>query len=418
MFSIFKGAQIELWRSKITLFFVLLFPSLLIFILGTMLTNLDNPDGAIRPFELAYVIDSDDPVTVRTAETIIEQFADVDQVNFSEGTSLASVERRLEEGELGAVVVFTEPFGIEIHEGSGGTQNRAVRSIFDGVARLYGTISVVMSEMSDSAASAVPAEVGSPAGSGGSVASGASALDAPAMLDTPGAGIAPVDSGALISSALASFDTAPSRVEEKTYGISRTMIDYYAIAMIVMIFFMNSAIGGASTFYSQRKDGTLRRILASPQSRASVYLQMVLQSVPQNLLQVLAAMLISTAFFNAHYAATWQLNVLLFVMLLAVGCAVSSVFLVLGIFIRANPMLVLMPVMWVLLFISGTFSKQIFIPGVTSIMPPYLIQSAAFDLTLFGSIGPSVVVLLVSLALIAISTLLGCVLINRKDVAS
>jgi ABC-2 type transport system permease protein len=196
------------------------------------------------------------------------------------------------------------------------------------------------------------------------------------------------------------------------------MIDYYAIAMIVMIFFMNSAIGGASMFYSQRKDGTLRRILASPQSRASIYLQMVLQAVPQNLLQVLAAMLISVTVFDAHYAATWQLNVLLFVMLLAVGCAVSSLFLVLGIFIRVNPMLVLMPVMWIVLFMSGTFSKQIFIPGFTTIMPPYLIQTAAFDLTLFGAVGPSVVVLLVSLALIAASTLFGCVLMSRRDVAA
>jgi ABC-2 type transport system permease protein len=379
MFSIFKGAQIELWRSKINLFFILLFPSLLIFILGTMLTNLDNPEWTIEPFELAYVIDSEDPVTVRTAETVIAQFEDVEQVNFSESASLASVQRRLEEGELGAVVVFTEPFGIEIHEGSsatrsGATQNRAVRSLFDGVARLYGTINVVMSEAS-----------------GG------------------------VDPSALVTSSLASLDVAPVRVEEKTYGISRTMIDYYAITMIIMMFLMGNTNSGASTFYSQRKDGTLRRILASPQSRVSVYLQMVLQSVPYNLLQILVAMSVSVIFFDAHYAATWQLNVLLFVMLLAVGLAVSSLFLAIGIFIRVNPMLVLVPVTWALLFVSGTFSKQIFIPGVTTVSPPYLVQTAAFDLTLFGNIGPSVVVLLVSLAVIAVSTLVGCILINRKE---
>jgi ABC-2 type transport system permease protein len=372
MFSIFKGAQIELWRSKITLFFILFFPSILIFILGTMLTNLDNPDETIEPFELAYVIDSNDPVTVQTAEAIIEQFEDVEQVNFSESTSLASVEQRLEEGELGAVVVFTEPFGIEIHEGPRATQNRAVRSIFDGVARLYGTISAVMSE-------------------------GAGTID---------------------PNVLASFDTAPSRVKENTYGISRTMIDYYAIAMIVMMFFMGSATSGASTFYNQRKNGTLRRVLASPQSRVSIYLQMVLQSIPQNLAQILVAMLISVVFFDAHYATTWQLNALLFVMLFVVGFAVSSLFLAIGIFVRVNPMIVFVPVMWVFLFISGTFSKEIFIPGITTISPPYLIQTAAFDLTLFGNIGPSVTVLLVSLALSLVSILFGCVLIRRKDVAS
>jgi ABC-2 type transport system permease protein len=374
MFSIFKGAQIELLRSKFTLFFSLLFPSLMVFILGTMLTNLDNPEGTIRPFELAYIIDSDDPVTVRTAETVVAQFEDVEQVNFVESASLVSAEQRLKEGELGAVVVFAEPFGIEIREGLDETQNRAVRSIFDGVARLYGTINVVMSKASDG-----------------------------------------TDPSALVASSLASLEIAPVRVEEKTYGISRTMIDYYAISMVVMIFFMSSAISSASTFYGQRRDGTLRRVLASPQSRVSVYLQMVLQSIPQNLVQILVVMLVSVAVFDAHYAATWQLNVLLFVMLFAVGFAVSSIFLVLGIFIRVNPMLVIMPVMWVLLFMSGTFSKQIFIPGVTTVSPPYLVQTAAFDLTLFGNIGPSVVVLFVSLALIAVSTLVGCMLINRKE---
>jgi ABC-2 type transport system permease protein len=369
VFSIFKGAQIELWRSKIGLFFILLFPSLLVFILGTMLANLDNPDWTIEPFELAYVIDSDDPATVQAAEAVIVQFEDVEQVSFVEGASLVAVERQLQEGELGAAVVFTEPFGIEIHEGADATQNRAVRSIFDGVAHLYGTVGVAMSEAS----------------------------------------------GGFDPNVIANLATGQPRIEEKTYGVSRTMIDYYAITMIVMIFLMGNAISSASSFYNQRKDGTLRRILASPQSRVSVYLQMVLQSVPQNLVQVLAAMFISVTFFGARYAATWQLNVLLFAMLFVVGLAVSSLFLLLGIFIRVNPMLVLMPLTWVLLFVSGSFSKEIFIPGVTTVSPPWLVQTAAFDLTLFGNVGPSVVVSLVSLALIAASTLAGCLLINRKE---
>jgi ABC-2 type transport system permease protein len=408
VFSIFKGAQIELLRSKITLFFILAFPALLIFILGTMLANLDNPDEEIVSFELAYLIDSDDPLTIQTAETIIEQFDDVEQVNFSESTDLSYAKQQLAEGVLGALVVFTEPFGIEIYEGFGVTQNRAVRSIFDGVARLYGTVGVVMSEM-PAAAPAAPGDTAAPPDTAA----------APAPPDTAASA-----SGALTGTTFdpADYLNAPvasqPRVEEKTYGVSRTMIDYYAIAMIVMIFFMGSAVGGASTFYTMRKEGTLRRILASPQKRVSIYLQMVLQFVPQNLAQVLAAMLISTTFFGAHYALTWQLNLLLFVMLFFVGLAVSSLFLVLGIFIRVNPTLVLIPVIWVLLFASGTFSKEIFIPGFTTVMPAYLIQTAAFDLTLFGTVGPSVTVLLVSFGVIVASTLFGCALINRKDVAS
>jgi ABC-type multidrug transport system permease subunit len=229
---------------------------------------------------------------------------------------------------------------------------------------------------------------------------------------------APATNAASMTTPAADLTALQPRVEEKTYGISRTMIDYYAITMIVMMFFMGNAISSASAFYNQRKDGTLRRILASPQRKVSIYLQMVLQSVPQNLAQVLVAMLISVTVFGAHYAVSWQLNVLLFVMLFIAGFAASSLFLVLGIFIRVNPMLVFVPVMWVFLFVSGTFSKQIFIPGFTTVMPPYLIQTAAFDLTLFGNIGPSIIVVFVSIALIVASTLLGCALIRRKDVAT
>jgi ABC-2 type transport system permease protein len=411
VFSIFIGSQKELLRSKITLFFILAFPSLLIFILGTMLANLDNPDEVVEPFELAYIINSDDPTTVQTAESIIEQFEDVEQVNFSKSTDLAFAKQRLEEDQLGAVVVFTEPFGIEIHEGYDDVRNRAVRSIFDSVARLYGVVGVVMSETSagDPASVADAARVVDPAG----VVDPAPAVDPASVADPAGAAAAlvnPSDFSALVAK--------QPRVEEKIYGVSRTMIDYYAITMIVMMFFMGSAIGGASAFYLQRRDGTLRRILASPQSRVSIYLQMMLQSVPQNLIQVLSAMLLSVFLFDAHYALTWQLNLLLFVMLFFAGLAVSSFFLALGILIRFNPMLVLIPVMWVVLFVSGSFSKEIFIPGVTTVMPAYLIQTAAFDLTLFGGVHSSITVVMVSLAVIVVSTLFGCALISRRDVAS
>jgi ABC-2 type transport system permease protein len=365
--GIFIGQQKELLRDKAALFMSLLFPTLLVFILGTLLGNLDNPDRAVEPFRLAYVINSDEPATVQTVQAIIEQFDSAEQVEFTQLDSLADIEQPLAEGELGAVVEFKEPFAIQIHEGKDPTQNRVVRTIFEGVARLHASVTVVMTSADLTA-------------------------------------LTPADS--------------PVRVQEQTYGVSRTMMDYYAITMIVMIFFLGSASAAASTFYQMRKDGTLRRTLASPTNRVSVYLQLLISNIPLNILQVGVVMIVSSAFLGVHYAATWQLNLLLFTMLAVAGTAFSSLFLLLGMFIKVNPTVAILPLMWVLLFLSGTFSKEIFVPGLTELMPPYLIQTAAFDLTLFGHTGQALAVLAASGALIIISTFIGNFIFSRKDVTS
>jgi hypothetical protein len=92
--------------------------------------------------------------------------------------------------------------------------------------------------------------------------------------------------------------------------------------------------------------------------------------------------------------------------------------LLIGIFVRFNPTLLLMPIMWPMLFLCGTFSKDITIAGVSEYLPPTIIQQAAFDLTLFGQTSRAISVLLVSLVLIVISTVIGSVLFNKKEVTS
>ncbi|MDR2108659.1 MAG: ABC transporter permease [Coriobacteriales bacterium] len=409
MFSIFIEQQMELWRNKGSLFFIVLFPTLLVFILGTMLSNLDNPDETVVHFQLGYVIDTNDPAVTTTAEAIINQFVDVEQISFTRGNDLGAARQQLAAEELGAVVVFRSPFAVEILEGRSIAQNRAVRAIFEGVTRLYGTLTVVQA-----AASAPPAAAGAgTAAPGAAAAASLSTAEPPAATGAAGTA-APAATNPLEALAGAA---AASRVEEQTYGVSRTMIDYYAITMIVMMFLMGSATSAASQIYQSRKDGTLRRLLASPISRVSIYLQTLAANIPVNILQVGIVMLASTLFLGAHYAATWQLNVLLFTTLFAAGFATSAIFLALGIFIRFSPWPLFMPVMWVLLFLSGSFSKEIYVPGLTELMPPRIIQNAAFELTLFGHTQPALNVLLVSLGLITLSAVVGSALFRRKEVA-
>ena len=398
MFSIFKGFQIDIARDKGTLFFTAIFPTLMVFILGTMLASLDNPDSVIKPIEIAYYIDSEDPYVESTAKRIIDEFDGIEQITFTLSADPSQTKLQLERGEMTSLVVFKDALDIEIYDGLNLIENRAVHSIFTSVTRMYGSMSAISSMAMLDYLAALPEQ-------------------SSAQIPGPGASALNV---AIIDSATADISTLldGSRVSEKNYGISRTMIDYYAVTMIVMMLFMGSFMSGASAFYDSKKNGTLRRVLVSPLKRSSVFLQYMLSMIPLNLVQIIIVMVFSSTFFGAHYAMGWQLNVLLFAMLFVAGLACSSISLIIGIFIRFNPMVLLMPVMWPLLFLCGTFSKDISIPGVSEYLPPSLIQSAAFDLTLFGKTSSSLAVLLVSLVIVVAAAIVGSLLFNRKEVAS
>jgi len=407
MLSIFIGAQIDLFRDKASMFFVVIFPPLLVFILGTMLASLDNPDSVIEPMTIAYYVDSDSPEVKLTAEAIIKEFDDIEQVDFVASANPAQAKAQVEAGELAALVIFKEPLALEIHEGLDPIKNKAVYSIFTSISRIYGCLVSVMSfGLLDSF----------------SELSGGAEIDLSQMeqafLQNASAGSpsSSISSGSSTPDISTAFDG--SRIQEKNYGINRTMIDYYAITMIVMMFFMGSFFSGAMTLYQSRKDGTLKRVLVSPQSRGSIYLQHAVSMVPLNLLQISIIMAASSLLFGAQYAATWQLNLLLFAMLFVVSIACSCISMILGMFIKFSPIILLMPIIWPMLFLCGTFSKEIFIPGVSNYLPPSIIQQAAFDITLFGDTSRGMAVLLVSAALVVLSTVIGAALFNKKDVAS
>ena len=203
-------------------------------------------------------------------------------------------------------------------------------------------------------------------------------------------------------------------IKEKDVDFSRSMIDYYAVTMLVMIIFMSASIGGANIIYEGRKTGTLSRMMISPKNRTNLYIQTALSSLPQTFIQALAVMIPSVFIFGAHYSDNMNDNIILFVMFVAVGAAIGSAFTLIGIFIKSNPSMVIMPIMWVLMFISGTFSKEIYIKGVTERMPIWLIQNAAFDLTVFGNNEKAVTVMIVSAIIVVLATGAGAFLFRRK----
>ena len=197
---------------------------------------------------------------------------------------------------------------------------------------------------------------------------------------------------------------------------NRTMLDYYAVTMLVMTLFLGGSMGGSAFIYEGRKNGTLRRMMASPKNRASIYVQSVLGSLPQTVLQIGVIMSFSFLAFGARYADSFASNLLLVAMFLMVGMSVAALFTLIGIFIKTNPSYIIMPLMWTMMFVSGTYSKEIYIEGVTTRMPMWLVQNAAFDLTVFGRGEKSVQVICVSAAIFLIATAAGALLFRKKEI--
>lgn len=354
----------EFFRDKANLFFILLFPSLLVFLLGNLLAFMDESDNAVGTMNVQYSVETTDPSGLAAIGAFLDGIGDNADFSIQKTDEIGQAKQLVSEGKLDAAVVFEQPLGVSIYEGSDTIKNRALRSMFTAFSKTANAAATVQ-EKAPQALAGLGAEEGS------------------------------------------------EFVQQKDLGVNRTMLDYYAVAMTVMILFMGG-MGGALSLQGERRDGTLNRLLVSPKNRAVLYVQKVLGSIPQAFLQVTVVMLSSTLLFGAHYAAAWQHNLLLFAMFFVCGLAVIAVCALVGIFIKVNAMVLMMPVFWGLMFLSGTFSKEIYVEGLTNRSPLYLIQNAAFDLTVFGRTQRVWVVLAVAAAVFLLALAVGTVLFLRK----
>jgi hypothetical protein len=68
-----------------------------------------------------------------------------------------------------------------------------------------------------------------------------------------------------------------------------------------------------------------------------------------------------------------------------------------------------------MMFFGGTYSKEIYVKGISDAMPVYQVQEAAFDLAVFGNYGRSLSVIAVSLVTMIIALILGAWIFSRKE---
>jgi ABC-2 type transport system permease protein len=366
MFAILKKEITEFLREKTNVFFYLLFPVLLVFLLGSFLGNLDKAEAVIGEIQVQYAIETEDPQTLTSVEAFIDAIKADGTMVMEKTGDVAAAKTAVAEGKISAVIVFEEPLGIQIWEGSNRINNRAITAVMKGFAQTSQAISAVAVTASETL-------------------------------------------GQLDSSAM---DT--DHVSPKDLGVNRTMLDYYAIAMLIMLTMMCS-MSGAYAFTRERASKTLNRLILSPKNRWALYLQKIFGTIPQIILQISIMMVISVFVFGAHYARTFQGNAFLFLMYFVIALALISLGALLGLFLKADPSAILLPLLWITMFFGGTFSKDLYIESISPYMPSYIIAGASFDITLFGRYEQGLKVTGTAGLILAITLVAGVIVFNRME---
>lgn len=347
------------FRSGTTIFFSILFPSLCAFFLGTILEDIEVSDSVVGELNVAYCIENGGYSSASFEKFILS--LDKENVLTAEKVAKNELENAAEKYSAAVELNGAE---ITIYNGSNDVQNCTVKALIDGYNQTAAAYMAVVQT-------------------------------------NPGA--------------LADIELSDDNyVQPHDFGRTRTMMDFYAVSMTVVIVFFGSCISGASTYSDEYANNTINRLNIAPVSKTMVYFGKILGHLPLVLIQVGVIMTVSTLFFGAHYCGTLGENLLLFTMFICASLAILAVGVLFNLmFPRMQPWAVLMPVIWVMLFFSGVFQKDILIDGLSEYLPSRIILDAAFDLTSFSRTERAVSVCVWSLVIFAVLIVIGCIKVNR-----
>ena len=365
MFQIIMKETKEFLREKTNLFFFLMFPVVLVFLLGNLLSSMDDAEETIGEIQIHYQVQVASSVQAMAIEGYINAVGDASNIIFTNTKDIEASKLMAGADEITAVVIFTgEPLEIIAYEGRNHIKNRTVGAIMNGFIQTNKSITTILKTIPNS------------------------------LIDQ--------------------INPEGEYIKQKDLGINRTMVDYYAVTMLAMICFM-SILLGSTAFIGERQSRTINRLLISPKNKSVVFFSKILGLMPQTILQIVIIMVVNVLVFNAHYASTWVDNLYLFFMFFIVTIAMISIGVLCGFFIKGNSTAILMPIIWVMMFISGTYSKELYIEGVTEYMPINIVQEAAFDLAIFGRSQKAGLVVIYGCIIIFITLSIGVYLFNKKE---
>lgn len=344
--QIFLSVWREFYRQKANLFFAVFFPSILVFILGTLLEQWNVSEVEIPAIRVGYVAEEEYPA--------FEQFlSEMEKEEMLKTVREQNLQTALEKmgTDYSAVLLYdAEKEQLVLHRGKDQIINNTLQILLEGYASMEQAVMI-------SYENGVPftMEAGAPT----------------------------------------EFVTA------KKLGVERSMMDYYGVCMLVMILVMGGTISTATALYEFRKSGLFNRVAVTPAGKMKTFLFMVLGNMPMVAIEIGAIMLCSVFIYGGHYCADIKGNIVLILFFAIVGLTMEAFGAVIGLLVNVNPTGILVPLCWTMMFFSGTFAKDIFIDGLSQRMPVYLVQQAAFDLTVFGNYG--------RVFTVGAGSLLGCI---------
>lgn len=355
----------KFFRDKTALILMILFPILLIYLLGNLLSEDNMADDVIGNLRIGYIIETNSPMEEAVVSNFIKESADEKNITFTKATEKEAAKGQVAGNELDGFVIFSDD-KIQVYEGKDIIKNRTISAIMTGYSYLSKSITVIANTVPD-------------------------------KLTTE-----KTDRG--------------SFVQEKEFNANRSMLDYYGVSMIVMMIFMG-AIAGVDTFKEEKQLKTVNRLIVSPMRRNNIFLQKVIGKVPSAILEVVVIMIVSVVCFNVKYATTLSNNLILATFFLLTSFTMLMIGIVLGMFIKSNPMVYILGPVWVMMFLSGTFAKDIYIKGLSDCMPPYQVQQAAFDITVFGRTEKVFSIMTIEVIIIIAMTGIGVIRFNKMKEA-
>lgn len=209
-------------------------------------------------------------------------------------------------------------------------------------------------------------------------------------------------------------DNEKSFVEQDGLGVTRSMMDYYAVSMAVMMIFMSHMIMGSTALKDEERIFTLQRLYLSPVGKVKLFFGKLIGILPSAVIGNAVIMLFSVFVFGAKYCDSFIGNLILFLLFSCCSLAAIAVGMLIGVLIKIPAESIVIPLTWALLFFSGSFAKQAFIEGFSDKLPPYIVQQAAFRLTLYGESDSALAVIAVCLAVTVAVSLIGAAIFRRK----
>lgn len=366
LLSVFNIEIKQFLRDKATVIMCFIFPLALIFFLGSFLEKVDTAESAIGEIKAQYYYENLSEQSIASADAFIQGVNDNGVLKLEKAENIENGKDKVSKNDIAVLIVFKgQDLKVDVFEGSNSMANEVVNSVMSGYIQ---TSKAFMS---------------------------------------------------VIKSGNTDFDNRKlsqqtSYTKEKDFGRKRSMMDYYAVTMLFMMAYMNIQ-GGSSTFVNDSKQHVLQRLRICKESRLSIYLGKLLAQLVVDVAEGVVIMLVSVIVFKVSYGPTVLSWLIVLAMFIAVSAATTLLGIVFGQIKSGKFVSGITALFWVMMFFSGTMSSRLVIDGVSEYLPPYVIQEATFDLTVFGRYGQAVTVIIVSLAITVVELFIGLKIFKKME---